>query len=293
MNTTIRIAVLLTCHNRRDKTINCLKTLYSQNLPDQVQLSVYLVDDGSTDGTGDSVRQTYPQVKVLQGNGKLFWNRGMHMAFEAAMKEDYDYYLWLNDDVSLYPNALSFLFSAYRNLDQQDNTKSIIVGLTCDPEEEKILTYGGLIRSSQWHPFKFRKLHPKDHLQGCDTMNGNCVLIPRQVVQLVGNLDNNFTHRFGDIDYGLRSKNKGCSIWITPGYIGTCVQNCVKPLRQRIKTLTEFKDLPFNEAGLLARRHGGRFWFFFWVLPYISLYLKALYQEISDRPRRVLGIFKT
>ena len=45
---------------------------------------VFLVDDGSSDGTGIVVKEMFPEITVIQGNGKLFWNRGMFYAWDAA-----------------------------------------------------------------------------------------------------------------------------------------------------------------------------------------------------------------
>jgi len=81
-----RIAILMTCHNRRETTLSCLKAVFKQVLPESVTFNVFLVDDGSTDGTGDAVRSYYPSVAVLEGDGSLFWNRGMRKAFAEAME---------------------------------------------------------------------------------------------------------------------------------------------------------------------------------------------------------------
>ena len=43
------IAVLLTVHNRKEKTLNCLRRLYSQEKIDQYVVDVFLTDDGCTD----------------------------------------------------------------------------------------------------------------------------------------------------------------------------------------------------------------------------------------------------
>ena len=51
MNIHKTIAVLLTCHNRKVKTISCLKSLYEATLPKGFSLEIFLVDDGSVDGT--------------------------------------------------------------------------------------------------------------------------------------------------------------------------------------------------------------------------------------------------
>ena len=52
-----KIATLLTCHNRKEKTLKCLNSITAQHIPKQVgKIDVFLVDDGSTDGTSEAVK---------------------------------------------------------------------------------------------------------------------------------------------------------------------------------------------------------------------------------------------
>lgn len=272
-----RIAVLITCHNRKDKTLACLSALFAQTLPEDVELQVYLVDDGSTDGTGEAVRQTYSQVKVFQGDGCLFWNGGMRLAFSEAIKDNYDYYLWLNDDTILYNNALSLLLSKSHHLVEQGETKAIVVGSTQDPSDGKF-SYGGQKRSTWLHPLKFHYVEPGDEAIPCDTMNGNCVLIPREVVELVGNLDPAYIHSTGDYDYGLRARRKGCSIWIVPGYMGKCefhLPDWQEPglsFQNRLSKVSQPKGLLLKEWKIFAKRNAGLLWPIYWLLPYRKLF---------------------
>ncbi len=67
-----------------------------------------MVDDASTDGTAAAIRSHYPGVEVIDGSGALFWNRGMYVGFGVALQRPADYYLWLNDDTELVPDALQF-----------------------------------------------------------------------------------------------------------------------------------------------------------------------------------------
>lgn len=90
------IAILLTVFNRKDKTIKCLEKLYEQLPIEGYEVNIYLTNDGCTDGTPEAVKKRFPQVKIVDSQGNLFWNRGMYMAWETAAKEkDYDFYLWL------------------------------------------------------------------------------------------------------------------------------------------------------------------------------------------------------
>lgn len=291
-----RIAVIITCFNRRQKTLTCLTALFNQVLPAGIDVNVYLVDDGSTDGTGQAVAQQYPQVNIIQGNGQLFWNGGMRLAWERAMQSDYDFYLWLNDDTLIYPDALAKMLTTYEQVLAQGNSNSIIVGSTCDPETGEY-TYGGLTPCRWWHPVYLKQIQPTDVPQSCQTLNGNCVLIPRSVFQLVGNLDPVFKHYAADHDYGFRAWQKGCQLFIPPGYVGTCPPNPhgsrskAKNLKfdQQLQQVDQPKGLslqdvtlqPFDEWKVYTQRHAGPFWPIFWLLPYRRLVWLSLLDKLK------------
>ena len=274
------IAVLITCHNRKVQTIACLDRLFSQLLPKGNALSVYLVDDGCTDGTAEAVASSYPAVRILRGDGSLFWNGGMRVAFAEAMRSDFDYYLWLNDDTHLYPTALDTLLGASERL-QREGRSAILAGSTCDPVRAS-RTYGGIRRQRSWRGIAFLPVHPKpDALQACDTMNGNCVLIPRAIVTTVGNLDAAFRHGMGDIDYGLRARSKGFEIYAGAGYAGACAVNlaqgtCLDQKASffvRWRNLVSAKVLPPKEWLVFTRRHYGLLWPAYAVSPYLKTIL--------------------
>ncbi len=288
-----RIAVLATCHNRRDKTLLSLDTLYKQTVPPGTMLQVYLVDDGSKDGTAGAVRATYPQTTVLQGGGNSFWNGGMRLAFSEALKVGYDYYLWLNDDTLLNSGALHKLLGTYDQLAERGLSASIVAGSTQDAATG-ILTYGGVVRKSWWRPLKFRLVEPLEtEPRECETMNGNCVLVPRRVAEKVGNLSSTFTHGMGDHDYGLRARKMGCKVWVAPGYVGYCPKNSPHgtwadtglSMGERLKKAGSPKGLPPREWRSFARRHAGPLWFVYWAQPYVRLVTSSLLRWAKTRYR--------
>jgi GT2 family glycosyltransferase len=266
----IRIAVLLTAHNRKIKTLAALDALYGQvGLLTSTQTDVYLVDDGSIDHTSAAIAECFPQVRLLQGTGKLYWNGGMRLAFGEALKEGYDHYLWLNDDTTLFPSAVGKLLDAATRL----GDRAIIVASTQDPNTGQ-LTYGGVRRLHRWRPLKFTMVAPVDNPVPVETMNGNCVLIPQAVAQKVGNLDPAFTHGLGDFDYGLRARKLGIEIYIVHGYCGYCQRNPLLdvkefPLGERWKKIFSPHGLPPREWAVFAQRYAGPLWPIFWISPYL------------------------
>ncbi|MFW5887848.1 MAG: glycosyltransferase family 2 protein [Bacteriovoracia bacterium] len=271
-----RIAVLMTCFNRKLKTLECLKALFDSKIPEEYSLEVYLVDDGSTDGTSEAIESNYPQVFLIKGNGALFWNKGMHLAFKTAAVKDYDFYVWLNDDTQLYKDALQKALETWKNRSKAvKHEKNIIVGTTCDPEKQTIATYGGVKRKKGLHPLRYEFLGESDEIQSADTFNGNIVLIPKSVHLEIGNLDPRFSHGIGDFDYGLRAKKKECNIFVAPGFLGKCSRNPIPSKMsyfQRINKMFSKKGLPFKDWVVYSFKHAGPFWFVWVTIPYIKIF---------------------
>lgn len=195
----MKIAVLLTCYNRKYKTIHCLESLF-RVLP---ACEVFLVDDASTDGTNEAVRKHFPNVHIIEGNGNLFWSRGMYTAWKEAIKGNYDYYLWLNDDVELYP----FFFQELMECIQYGKNHCIVSGLIENAEKTRIL-YGGCDEHKQ--------LAQCNQIPTSITfMNGNVVLVPKCVVSEIGIIDPVYHHDLGDVDYGLRALEHGIKVYAT------------------------------------------------------------------------------
>jgi GT2 family glycosyltransferase len=267
-----RVTALLTSHNRVARTTSCLRALVSQARA-ICSLDVVLVDAGSTDGTAAAVRREFPVVRVLERGPELFWNGGMREAFAHAYQGDPDLYLWLNDDVELDVDALSRLLDCHRGLVEEGAPPSIVVGSTRDPDSAAP-TYGGVVRPSPWRPLSYELVAPGEARLPAETMNGNCVLVPRDVVARIGSLAAVYTHGMGDYDYGHRAVRAGCEVWVAPGTIGTCSRN---PPAERAETLTQQGrklisprgGLPPSEWFTFARRWAGPLWPLFAVSPYV------------------------
>jgi len=250
-----RIAVLLTCFNRKEKTIACLDSLYKiiEDTDADAAFDIYLVDDKSTDGTAEAIKENFPEVNLLIGTGDLYWNRGMHLAWSEASKHDYDFYLWINDDTILKNKALQMLLDNSKTF----NDEAIICGV-CESAKTGEITYGGYEKTTH------KLIPPSGKPQACFYFNGNIVLVPKKVFKVLGNLDPVFNHGIGDYDYGLRAYKKGINKYITGESIGYCERNDLPKwcnpkytFRQRVKNFYSPLGVVASEQFVFRSRHYG------------------------------------
>jgi GT2 family glycosyltransferase len=274
------LCVFSTCHNRCAKTLECLRALEASVGLEAISLSVILVDDGSTDGTAQAVTAEFPRVRVIAADGSLFWCRGMHRAFAEALREGHDYYLWLNDDTLLQPDAIARLVACEHERRTACGRPVIVTGSTVDGRTGEP-TYGGEARFSRWRRTAWRLVPPAETPRRVETMDGNLVLISAAAADRVGNLDPAFEHAMADFDYGLRANAAGVEIWLAPQVHATCSANPVQGtfqdaslnLRARWRHFLSRKALPWRSWLRFTRRHAGLFWPLFFTWPYVRVVL--------------------
>ena len=245
----------MTVHNRREKTLACLKLCYEQIEPlrSEYAFSVYLTDDASTDGTAEAVSREYPDVNIIKGNGSLYWNRGMCAAWNEAAKDAPDFYIWLNDDTLLRQGAFAALLENSSYL----RHRAILVGTAVDNSGN--YSYGGRTKSG--------KIIPPDPTipVTCDIFNGNLVLVPKLVYEKLGTMDPFYSHSFGDYDYGVRAEKSGITSVVAPGILASCDRNPGLPawrdasfsLKQRYAALMSPKGRPLKEQFIYDLRSAG------------------------------------
>ncbi|WP_425639302.1 glycosyltransferase family 2 protein [Algoriphagus yeomjeoni] len=248
----MKLAVLITCHNRREKTRKCLENLYAQELPPSSNLQVFVCDDGSSDGTAEMIHSNFPEVTVIKGTGDLYWNGGMKLAWEKAIETDvFDFYFWLNDDTFLLPNALLKIFNSYKELKEPG-----IITAACRIPGTNEFSYGG------WNGFS--SIEPNGEVQEVILISGNFVLIPNIIVNKIGPLSPKFTHYLGDFDYGLRAIEAGFKCYTSSEYLAECETNLLPywgnqeyGFRTRWKMLHHVKGQAFLEYSYFKFRHYG------------------------------------
>lgn len=286
-----RLAVLITCYNRREKTLACLAQLRRCRLPAGHQLRIVLVDDASNDGTPEAVGADYPEVDLVRAAGGLFWCRGMHFAMSVAAHAAPDYFVWLNDDVVLTDDAFERVLAVEHAHREVSGAPALVVGATVSPDTGGV-SYGGYRSLGGLRHLSYEIVHSTTDVLEVDTINGNFVLIPRPIVDRVGLIDSEFAHAMGDTDYALRVRDAGFAVLAAPGFVGSCRNNPSSgtwsdrslPLARRVRLMLDRKGLPLSSWLRFTRRHGGALWPLHFAWPYVRLVIEGALDAVRSRP---------
>ena len=305
------VCILLTCHNRGETTLRSLNSIDDE----EFKIDYLIVDDASTDGTAELLRtwnekeasgsakaytddiphrKSEGSLKIIEGNGNLYWAGGMRKGMEMLLKLDektgstqelqqgegrriqrivsYDYLMMINDDVKFYPKTIQKMIKR-----SQDKGNMPITGATCSrtvensdtdmPDKDSknaSVSYGGVLYDMKRAKPRQMDISEADK-QPVDTMNCNCFLMPWEIFRKAGAFDSHYIHSLADYDYGFTLKRLGYKVWLSDTYIGECDDNPVKgtwrdttlPRLTRLKKKESVKGLPKEQWYYYLKKNFG------------------------------------
>ena len=203
-----KICIIIPVHNRITSTLNCLEQLQNLRM-DGFNHTIVIVDDGSSDGSSKVIMKYFPSVKIINGDGNLWWAGSINKGFEFALKNKYDFIYTLNNDITIFPDTLQILYSTLKL-----NKKAV-----CN----SIRVYSDYIIAGFNVLGKFRKIKERvihtpivshsSNLLEVDCLSTKSTLIPTSIITKVGFFDQkHFPHNYSDFDFFLRVKKSGFTL---------------------------------------------------------------------------------
>jgi len=207
--------IIIPVFNRLQHTRHCLDSLVAQDCRD---FRVYLVDDGSTDGTARIVTEAYGHLlplEIIQGDGTLWWGGAIRVGVERAfpnMKPE-DMIVTLNNDVVVPTNLLSTAKSL-----QTAHPNSMLGSISVDSGDGKTISQTGWQMKSWplahthrlWWPATLDDERLRHATTDVDFLPGTATFIPQPIIQKVGTVNSaKLPHYHGDTEYSYRVRKYG------------------------------------------------------------------------------------
>lgn len=199
-----RVAAVVVTYNRKKMLEECLGALLSQTRPLD---SIIIVDNASTDGTPEFLQgkgflkdQRIDYVRLPDNSGGA---GGFHEGIGLGHEKGFDW-LWLMDDDAVpAENALEILL----NTDQSGDTR--VGALVCSIRDE-LMSFDRRVRESVIRcerVFRQKELRESEFEEPVLQISSYPllgVLLKREVVETVGNVNKEFFIQSDDLDYTLR-----------------------------------------------------------------------------------------
>ncbi len=266
-----RIWAVVVNYNTADLLDRCLQHLLASET--DRPLEVYVVDNGSTDGSPELLRARYQQVRLIEAGANLGFARANNLALRAilaqAAKEGrlgHDYVLLLNTDCFVQADTLWLLA---RFLDTHPDAG--IVGpkvllpdgqldLACrrsfPTPTSALWKLTGLAR---WFPnhhrfarYNLTYLDP-DQTLAVDAVTGACMLVRLEAVARAGLLDEDYFMYGEDLDWAYRIKSHGWQVYYYPAARATHIKGGSGG-RRKARIIIEF----YRAMYLFYRKHYAR-----------------------------------
>lgn len=205
------VHVLIPVHNRVAYTTQCLGCFARQDFP---RVNVIVIDDGSTDGTGEILARDFPGVTVLRGDGTLWWTGAMWRGVRHVQRvaRPGDFVLCINNDTTFEPDYVSTLVRVSR-----EHGGALVGSLLRSWSDRSLISIGPRILwpQAQVHEAAREYADPEracvaEVIDGLDALPGRGTLVPLGVFERVGNFRRRLLpHYAADYEFAARARRRG------------------------------------------------------------------------------------
>lgn len=237
--------------NALAETMSCLESL--RHLTYGGELQVVVVDNGSEDGSSNTLRSRFPWVRLIENGRNLGYTGGSNVGLRYALAEGAEYTWLLNNDTTVDPDSLSSLVRA------GERTKRIGLlsprvwlpgradvywaGTVLDVAQRKFVDIAAAAKRGMTIP------------EGPLLLAGTGLLIKRGALERVGFLEDRYFAYVEDFDYSLRTIKAG---------LQTCLVQEARIFHKRSRALGYSSPLRHylitRNQYLFWRSHLGREW---------------------------------
>lgn len=206
------VGIVISNYNGWQDTVRCLESLQQQTYRD---FEIILLDDASTNDSVVQLQSRLPANTVfLPQESNVGFAAANNIGMRRALADGCDRVLLLNNDTTAAPDFLETLLAQ-----TPPGAVSCPKMLFMDPPDEIWFAGGELDRATG----KVKHLggHEKDGPAFAENKQVSfitfcCVLLPRDVIERVGFLDETLFMYCEDVDYCIRLADAGVPLWFVP-----------------------------------------------------------------------------
>lgn len=231
-----KIYFIIVTYNAMKWAEKCFSSLRKSSVP----VEVIVVDNGSTDGTQDFLKNNFPDVEIHQSGENLGFGKANNLGIEMAYKKGADFFYLMNQDAWIFENSLEELLKVYQNLPKKEEI-GILSPMHLDGTEQHLDLFLDKYISHNFQNRMISDLYlrtPKSSYE-ISFINAAHWFLPRNTIEKVGGFNPYFFHYGEDNEYVHRLHFHGKKIFLCPE------SKVVHDGKQNLEKVdyTTFKDL--------------------------------------------------
>ncbi len=206
--------IIIVNWNGREMTLDCIDSLRQAVYGKQ---HIVVVDNASTDGSVDAIRQRYPDVDILPLPDNRRFAGGTNAGMQYALDRGANLLLLLNNDTTVDPGYLDPMVERIL----ADSTVGIVAPKILYHRPPDLLWYAGGEISFRTGRMKHRGIREQDRGQhdtagDTDYATGCCLLARSELVKAIGLLDESYYMYTEDADWCMRARRAGYRVMYEP-----------------------------------------------------------------------------
>ena len=197
-----RVTVVIPNYNGKKYLEDCLRSISRQSFED---IHIVVVDDGSTDGSPDYIREHFPAVELIDLGGNTGFANAVNVGIKAS---DSEYVFLLNNDTVCDNKAVE---SLVRIMDNKKKLFSAQAKMLKIQEPHDIDDCGDLYCALGWafSPGKDKNNRQFSRRESVTSACAGAAMYRREYFEQVGYFDEAHFCYLEDVDIGYRARLKG------------------------------------------------------------------------------------
>lgn len=200
--------------NGRELVLDCLSSIRKLRYSN---VTAVVVDNGSTDGSVEAVKEGYPDVILIENSRNLYWSGGNNEGIKFALEKQADYILLLNNDTIVDSDMIREMVDAA----EQDSSIGLLAPKIYYHHDPELLWYAGgrvnLVLGRLWHiGIREKDRGQYDQVSEVDYVTGCALMIRNAVAHHIGLIDTAYTLYCEDVDYSVRARKAGYRLVMVP-----------------------------------------------------------------------------
>jgi len=215
-NRPCRVAILIVSFRACGDLQECLHSIFESD-DNPLDKQVFVVDNGSDDGTAETIQTTFPQVKMICSETNLGFTGGNNLGWEVIQADapDVDFLCLLNQDTIVKPG---WLRDAVACLESHPQVAAVQSKLLLYPETTLLNTLGN---RCQYLGFGYLS-HYREADRGAlkahsiSVASGAAITLRADLVRDTEIFDSRFFLYSEDLDLSWKLRLQGYDIWLEP-----------------------------------------------------------------------------